>query len=128
MDTATKHQIEIAKKTLRMPDAMAKVMGGMTKEEARELLKKYRIKFNESKNLIEKYIGEGWPDHESIWGKPKRSDYKDLGYSNGWGKIPDIVEKCEKKHHKLSAVKVDRGVTEYFCDICKYKYRIDSTD
>lgn len=34
-----KHQLKIAKKTLTMSDAGAKVMGGMTKEEAREFLK-----------------------------------------------------------------------------------------
>jgi hypothetical protein len=35
-----KHQEKIALKTLKMPDAMVGVMGGMTKEEAREFLKK----------------------------------------------------------------------------------------
>ena len=34
-----KHQLKIAKKTLTMSDAGAKVMGGMTKDEAREFLK-----------------------------------------------------------------------------------------
>ena len=46
-DPATWHQIQIAKKTIRMPGAMANVMGGMTKEEAREILKKRGIKFDE---------------------------------------------------------------------------------
>ena len=35
-----KHQLKIAKDTLKMSDAMARVMGGMTKEEAREVVKK----------------------------------------------------------------------------------------
>ena len=34
-----KHQKNIALKTLRMPDAMVGVMGGMDKEQAREFLK-----------------------------------------------------------------------------------------
>lgn len=34
-----KHQLKIAKDTLRMNDVMAKVMGGMTKDEARNFLK-----------------------------------------------------------------------------------------
>lgn len=33
------HQLKIAKDTLRMPDAMAGVMGGPTKEQAREIIK-----------------------------------------------------------------------------------------
>lgn len=35
---AEKHQLKIALKTLKMPDAMAGVMGGMTKEEARDII------------------------------------------------------------------------------------------
>lgn len=36
-----KHQLRIAEDTLRMPDAMAEVMGGPTKAEAREII--YRL-------------------------------------------------------------------------------------
>lgn len=43
-DPATWHQIQIAKKTLRMPDEMVGVMGGMTKEEAKDVLRKHNIK------------------------------------------------------------------------------------
>ena len=46
-DPATWHQIQIAKKTLRMPGAMAGVMGGMSKEEAKEILRKRGIKFDD---------------------------------------------------------------------------------
>lgn len=35
-----KHQLKIAKSTLRMSDVGAEIMGGMTKHEAREFLKK----------------------------------------------------------------------------------------
>jgi mannose-6-phosphate isomerase-like protein (cupin superfamily) len=42
-DPATWHQIQIAKKTLKMPDAMVGVMGGMTKEEAKEILRKNNV-------------------------------------------------------------------------------------
>jgi hypothetical protein len=47
-DPATWHQIQIAKKTIKMPGAMANVMGGMTKEEAREILAKRGIKVEEN--------------------------------------------------------------------------------
>ncbi len=35
-----KHQLAIAKSTLKMSDAGAMIMGGMTKKEARDFLKK----------------------------------------------------------------------------------------
>ena len=47
-DPATWHQIQIAKKTIKMPGAMADIMGGMTKEEAREILTKRGIKVEEN--------------------------------------------------------------------------------
>lgn len=43
-----KHQIKIAKKTLKMPDAVVGVMGGMNKEQAREVLRRHGIRFSES--------------------------------------------------------------------------------
>jgi hypothetical protein len=42
-----RHRIKIAKDTLKMSDVGAHIMGGMTKEEARNLLTKYGIKFKE---------------------------------------------------------------------------------
>jgi hypothetical protein len=35
-----KHQLKIAKDTLKMPDAMLGVMGGMSKEEAHRIIEK----------------------------------------------------------------------------------------
>jgi hypothetical protein len=35
-----KHQLNIAKRTLRMPDALVAIAGGMNKAEAREFLKR----------------------------------------------------------------------------------------
>jgi hypothetical protein len=35
-----KHQLKIARQTLKMNDVMARVMGGMTKDEAREVIKR----------------------------------------------------------------------------------------
>lgn len=40
MDTFKKHQIAIAKKTLKLSDTGAFVLGGMTKQEARDVLKR----------------------------------------------------------------------------------------
>ena len=39
-DVFFKHQVNIAKKTLKMNDVGVSIMGGMTKEEAREILRK----------------------------------------------------------------------------------------
>ena len=39
MDVFRKHQLNIAKKTLRLSNVGVLVMGGMTKEDAREFLK-----------------------------------------------------------------------------------------
>jgi hypothetical protein len=46
-DIFLKHQLAIAKSTLKMNDVGAMVMGGMSKDEARELLRKHGVKFHE---------------------------------------------------------------------------------
>jgi hypothetical protein len=53
-DPALWHQIQIAKKTLKYNDIGASIMGGMTKDEARELLKKHNIKFEEEEDKPKK--------------------------------------------------------------------------
>lgn len=40
MDPFDKHKLKIAKDTLKMSDVGARIMGGMTKEEAREVVYK----------------------------------------------------------------------------------------
>lgn len=41
---ATLHQLKIARATLKMPDEMIGVMGGMTKEQAREIVARWESK------------------------------------------------------------------------------------
>lgn len=48
-----KHQLNIAKKTLKMSDAGANIMGGMTKKEAREFLSKIGYSDKEIKKMEE---------------------------------------------------------------------------
>ena len=43
LSPAEEHQLAIARKTLRMPSAMVGVMGGMTKEKAKEILRKHGL-------------------------------------------------------------------------------------
>ena len=53
-DPVVKNQIRVALKTLKMPSAMLGVMGGMTKEQAKEILRKYGVKFEDSKTKDQK--------------------------------------------------------------------------
>lgn len=47
VDLFLKHQIRIAKATLKLNDVGARILGGMTKQEARDLLNKHGIRFKE---------------------------------------------------------------------------------
>lgn len=60
-----KHQIAIAKQTLKMPDAMVGVMGGMTKEQARELLHRLGVSFKENPRGKAKLT----PEQNRVWEK-----------------------------------------------------------
>ena len=55
----------------------------------------------------------------------------DLGYMNGWKEIPDMVKKCREKGHETTSHKfrtIGGTVQEYRCDLCGYKYKVDSGD
>lgn len=43
LSVSDKHQLNIARKTLKMPDAILGVMGGMTKQEAKKIVKKLTV-------------------------------------------------------------------------------------
>src|SRR6202007_107296 len=51
LTTFDKHQIAIAKKTLKMSDMGARIMGGMTKDEAREVLRRHGLRIVENPKL-----------------------------------------------------------------------------
>jgi len=51
-----------------------------------------------------------------------------LGYANGWDKTPEIVHECREKGHLGYAGNVGRCLTEYGCEVCGYKYLVDSSD
>jgi len=53
---------------------------------------------------------------------------QDLGYVNGWEKTPDIVHECREKGHLGYAKTVGNCLREFGCEICAYKYLIDSSD
>jgi len=56
LSVSVQHSIKIARKTLRMNDVMANIMGGMNKKEARELLKKYGLKEASEKDSDKKEV------------------------------------------------------------------------
>lgn len=69
-----KHQLKIAKDTLKMSDAGARVMGGMTKEEAREFLRKIgysdtRIKKMEESKLTESASWDKYMELADLFGR-----------------------------------------------------------
>jgi len=49
-----KHQLRIARDTLRMPDAMVRVMGGPTKAEAKEIIKRLTGKYSRTNPITRK--------------------------------------------------------------------------
>jgi len=55
------------------------------------------------------------------------SDYTDLGYANGWKDDPKEVKKCKKKGHERQQKTIGNCLTEYYCDKCRYKYKVDSS-
>jgi uncharacterized Zn finger protein (UPF0148 family) len=63
-----KHQLKIAKDTLKMSDVVARVMGGMTKEEAREVLKKQGWSDDRIAALEEAKKEEHWMKIEPLAG------------------------------------------------------------
>ncbi len=52
---------------------------------------------------------------------------KDLGYANGWLKVPKERLDCERKEHKLTPDKIGNCLTMYTCTKCGYYFKIDSS-
>jgi len=53
------------------------------------------------------------------------NEIKNLGYANGWLKVPEIVRACQDKNHKRIIKTVARCETQYTCKECNYTYFID---
>lgn len=52
----------------------------------------------------------------------------DLGYANGWTETPEIVKKCRENEHVTKKKIIGNCVTQYYCHLCLYTYKIDSGD
>lgn len=53
---------------------------------------------------------------------------KDLGFANGWRDIPIIVQGCRELKHEIESENIGKCLHRYSCYICKYKYKVDSSD
>jgi len=83
-----KHQLKIAKSTLKMSDAGVNVAGGMSKDEARKFLKSVGYSVNEIKKLEEneEYINEGLDVLKKLKEIIKNKQYDKIG-----GRIVDMT-------------------------------------
>ena len=57
-----------------------------------------------------------------------KEDYKDFGTANGWLEMPYLVKYCTLLKHEVTKKGIGRCLTEVRCDICRYVYKIDSSD
>ena len=53
---------------------------------------------------------------------------ENLGYINGWVETPEQIKKCRRLEHNLVEKNIGRCLNEYTCPICKYSYKVDSSD
>ena len=52
----------------------------------------------------------------------------DYGYSNGWGgKIPVLIKRCAEQKHKTQEQSLRMFTRVIWCDVCRYKYKVDSS-
>ncbi len=57
----------------------------------------------------------------------------DLGWANSWSETPKIVEKCRELKHGEQGITTGysdhyRCVSETYCPVCGYRYKVDSGD
>ena len=57
LDIFQKHQLRIAKDTLKMSDAGALIMGGMTKEDAKDIIRKFVSNTKAGRTIKRFYLG-----------------------------------------------------------------------
>lgn len=58
IDVARKHQLRIARDTLKMSDTGALIMGGMTKDEARQMLADERKRRKRDAGVYRRTVGQ----------------------------------------------------------------------
>ncbi len=121
------NQIKIAKATLKMSDIGAKIMGGMTKEEAREVLKKYGIKFTEDADIssLQRQLEQAKREGDTSWAKELEGEIEDLKRENEsqakdadkliFGHTWAEIQAMQKGTYKAPTIKTTSG-KDYGCD------------
>lgn len=52
----------------------------------------------------------------------------DLGFENGWQKVPEPVKEAKAKGYEFFETKIDSDIREYVCKELDFKFRVDSSD
>ena len=52
----------------------------------------------------------------------------DLGFENGWKKVPEPVKEAKAKGYKFIETKIGSNISEYVCKELDFKFRVDSSD
>ena len=106
------HQLQIAKKTINMTDAMAGVMGGMNREEAKKILDKYKIKYSEGGAIKNQYHGKTATQVWNEWTPEQRrhflSDHRD---AVGTDYNLHIIEESASKLPSFVLKEIERHIT-----------------
>lgn len=59
------------------------------------------------------------------------TDYTDLGWANGWTRLPEAFLPCQNQGHRLQDIpdpsQTGRNKTTY-CPLCRIKFHTDSGD
>ena len=92
-----KHQKKIALKTLKMSDPMAKVMGGMTKDEAKKFLKSIGYNDKQIKKLEESKLDES--DLRQLIRAMVEQEMDKIDVGDEEDKF-DVDEKCDKRNEE----------------------------
>ena len=69
------------------------------------------------------------PEYDDCYPEPETKEMTVLGYINGWGEdTPEIVKECRLAGHFLRHENLGRCLNKYTCTICRYTYKVDSSD
>ena len=52
----------------------------------------------------------------------------DLGFENGWQKVPELVKEAKAKGYELIETKIEGNMSECVCKELDCRFRVDSSD
>ncbi len=74
--------------------------------------------------LIIRDLGWRWADDRV----PEHDEYKDFGLMNTWGGHNEVWDCLNKDGHDRHYEKKGRCIKTYWCNTCKIKWEVDSSD